>query len=103
MEEAARVIHGMGPHVVVTGGHLRKACVDVLFDGREIHRFEGERIATEHTHGSGCVFSTALAVFLASGEDIRKAVERAHTFARDAIRGGYPAGRGAGPVRPCSP
>lgn len=100
MQEAARVIHDMGPYVVVTGGHLRGTCVDVLYDGKEMHRFEGERIATEHTHGSGCIFSTALATFLASGEGLLKAVEQAHGFARKAIERGYAAGKGAGAVRP---
>ncbi|MEW6668269.1 MAG: bifunctional hydroxymethylpyrimidine kinase/phosphomethylpyrimidine kinase [Thermodesulfobacteriota bacterium] len=100
MQEAARVIHDMGPHVVVTGGHLRGACVDVLYDGKQMHRFEGGRIATRHTHGGGCVFSTALAVFLASGDDLGTAVEHAHGFARNAIRGGYAIGKGAGAVCP---
>jgi hydroxymethylpyrimidine kinase/phosphomethylpyrimidine kinase len=100
MQEAARVIHDMGPHVVVTGGHLRRACVDVLYDGKEMRQFQGKRIETEHTHGSGCVFSTALAVFLALGDDLGTAVEHAHGFARSAIRGGYATGRGAGAVRP---
>lgn len=100
MQEAARVIHDMGPHVVVTGGHLKRACVDLLYDGKEMHPFQGERIATEHTHGSGCVFSTALATFLAFGDDLRTAVEHAHVFVRSAIRGGYASGKGAGAVRP---
>ena len=100
MQEAARVIHDMGPHVVVTGGHLRGACVDVLYDGKGMHLFRGERIVTEHTHGSGCVFSTALAAFLAFGHDLGTAVEHAHGFARNAIRGGYATGKGPGAVRP---
>ena len=100
MQEAARVIHDMGPYVVVTGGHLRRACVDVLYDGKGMHLFRGERIVTEHTHGSGCVFSTALAAFLAFGHDLGTAVEHAHGFARNAIRGGYATGKGPGAVRP---
>jgi hydroxymethylpyrimidine kinase/phosphomethylpyrimidine kinase len=100
MEEAARVIKDLGPNVVITGGHLKRACVDLLYDGREMHRFYGEKIATEHTHGSGCVFSTALATFLAIHEDLRIATERAHEFTRSAIACGYASGKGAGAVRP---
>ncbi|MBN1106765.1 MAG: bifunctional hydroxymethylpyrimidine kinase/phosphomethylpyrimidine kinase [Deltaproteobacteria bacterium] len=100
MEEAARVIKDMGPNVVITGGHLKGACVDLLYDGREMHRFYGERIASEHTHGSGCVFSTALATFLAAHEDLRIATEMAHEFTRRAISCGYASGKGAGAVRP---
>lgn len=100
MEAAARAIKGMGPVVVVTGGHLQGACIDLLHDGRETHRFRSDRVPTPHTHGSGCVFSTALATFLASTNDIRSAVQQAHEFTHGAIRRGYACGRGAGPVSP---
>lgn len=100
MEEASKVIKRLGPDVVVTGGHLREECVDLLYDGKDIHYFSGPRIETEHTHGSGCVFSTALATFLALEDHVKKATELAHNFARQAIERGYPCGRGAGAVRP---
>jgi hydroxymethylpyrimidine/phosphomethylpyrimidine kinase len=100
MEEASRVIKGLGPDVVITGGHLKGECVDLLYDGRDVHHFYGSRIRTGHTHGSGCVFSSALATFLALGNDVKRAAELAHDFTRRAIRRGYPCGRGAGAVRP---
>ncbi len=77
--------------------------MDLLYNGRDMHRFWGSRIKTEHTHGSGCVFSTALATFLALEDDVKKATELAHAFTRHAIEGGYPCGKGAGSVRPISP
>ena len=100
MEEASKVIKSLGPDVVVTGGHLKEECVDLLYDGKDIHHFSGSRIETEHTHGSGCVFSTALATFLASEDDVRRATKLAHDFTRQAIERGYPCGKGAGTVRP---
>lgn len=100
MEEASRAIKRLGPDVVVTGGHLQGDCVDLLYDGRDIHYFSGSRITTKHTHGSGCVFSTALATFLAMEDDIKKATELAHEFTRRAIEKGYSCGKGAGAVRP---
>lgn len=103
MEEASKMIKSFGPDVVVTGGHLKGECVDLLYNGRDMHRFWGSRIKTEHTHGSGCVFSTALATFLALEDDVKKAAELAHAFTRHAIEGGYPCGKGAGAVRPISP
>jgi hydroxymethylpyrimidine kinase/phosphomethylpyrimidine kinase len=99
MEEAARKIKGMGPDVVVTGGGLGEACVDLLYDGRDVYRFSGPEIQTPHTHGSGCVFSSAMAVFLAEEGDPVKAAGSAHAVTREAIRGGYPCGKGSGPVR----
>jgi hydroxymethylpyrimidine/phosphomethylpyrimidine kinase len=99
MEEAARIIKSCGPDVVVTGGHLDGTCVDVFFDGREFHHFPGSKIPTPHTHGSGCVFSSALATYLAGDPVVRHAVEGAHYFTRMGIEGSYPCGRGAGPLR----
>jgi hydroxymethylpyrimidine/phosphomethylpyrimidine kinase len=100
MEEASKAIKGLGPDVVVTGGHLKGECVDLLYDGRDIHHFSGSRISAKHTHGSGCVFSSALATFLASEDDVKRATELAHDFTRRAIERGYPCGKGAGAVRP---
>lgn len=54
MQEAAQRIHAMGAeNVVVKGGHLRGAAVDILYDGHDFAEFHAERIATKHTHGSG--------------------------------------------------
>lgn len=100
MEAAARAIKEMGPSVIVTGGHLKGECVDVLFDGIDILRFRSERIDSKHTHGTGCVFSTALAAYLAETGNLRTAAGLAHEFAHMAIYKGYSCGRGAGPVAP---
>jgi hydroxymethylpyrimidine kinase/phosphomethylpyrimidine kinase len=103
MEEivkAAKIIKQLGPDVVITGGRFEDRCVDLVFDGKDIHQFWGSKIYTEHTHGSGCVFSTALAVFLGEGKSLVKATEMAHDFTRNAIIKGYECGRGAGPVKP---
>jgi len=100
MEEASKAIKELGPDAVVTGGHLSERSVDVLYDGTGVHHFYGPRIATKHTHGSGCVFSTALATFLAMDNDVKQATKLAHDFTRSAIRSSYPCGMGSGVVRP---
>jgi hydroxymethylpyrimidine kinase/phosphomethylpyrimidine kinase len=100
MEKASRAIHGLGPAVVIKGGHLRGESVDVLFDGKTIYHFRGPRILTSHTHGTGCVFSSALAAFLALGFSLQKATKKAHDFVRAAIKKAYACGTGAGPVNP---
>jgi hydroxymethylpyrimidine/phosphomethylpyrimidine kinase len=88
--------------VVIKGGHLKRESADVLFDGKEVTIFPGKKIASSSTHGTGCVFSSALATFLAMGEELREAVQSAHDMVRKAIRGGYSVGRGAGVVAPYS-
>lgn len=103
MERAARKIKELGPDVVVTGGHLQGECVDLLYDGNAFHCFKGEKIETEDTHGSGCVFSTSLATYLGQGYSPVKAAQQAHNFTRKAINKSYSWGKGAGVVNPgCS-
>ena len=100
LEEAARRVHALGPAwVLVKGGHLSGAPVDVLYDGATMLALEGLRLDTPHTHGTGCTLASAFAGYLALGEDVPSAAVRAKEFVTEAIRNGYPLGRGAGPVR----
>ncbi|MFO7783192.1 MAG: bifunctional hydroxymethylpyrimidine kinase/phosphomethylpyrimidine kinase [Thermodesulfobacteriota bacterium] len=99
-EEAARTLKELGPDAVVTGGHLGGRCVDTLCDGEGLHRYSGSRLATVFTHGSGCVFSTALAASLGMGAGFREAVIRARGVTRKALRQGYQLGAGPGVVNP---
>ena len=69
MREAARAIHALGAaNVVIKGGHLEgETLTDILFDGERLHEFSGPRVQTRNTHGTGCTFSSAIAVYLALG------------------------------------
>ena len=99
MVEAARALAGLGPqNVLVKGGHLAGRPVDILFDGENIHRFEGERIESQNTHGTGCTLSAALATLLAQGYSVREAVGRAKRFISRAIAAAEPLGQGNGPT-----
>jgi hydroxymethylpyrimidine kinase/phosphomethylpyrimidine kinase len=100
MRQACKVIKAMGPDVVITGGHLKGDCVDLLYTREGFYPYHGERVETTHTHGTGCVFSSALATFLAMDYNLEKAVGEAHRFTKQAIKAGYPCGRGSGVVRP---
>lgn len=107
--EAARRIHDLGPSaVVITGGHAPQAhdghestVVDLLFDGREFIEFSTVWVAGRNTHGTGCAFASALAAYLARGEELPHAVEKAQRFVAAAIGGGLSIGRtseGHGPL-----
>ena len=101
MKEAARVIHGMGPrNVVVKGGHLARMASDVLFDGCEVTEFHAERVETKNTHGTGCIFASAIAACLAQGLSVPRSVATAKEFVTAAIRGGLAIGKGHGPANP---
>ncbi|MBW7462508.1 bifunctional hydroxymethylpyrimidine kinase/phosphomethylpyrimidine kinase, partial [Paenibacillus sepulcri] len=58
----------------------------------------GERIATRHTHGTGCTFSAAIAAELAKGNPVREAVRTAKAFIQAAIAHSLDLGGGNGPT-----
>jgi hydroxymethylpyrimidine kinase/phosphomethylpyrimidine kinase len=84
--------------VLVKGGHLEEAAVDVLFDGREFRTFRAPKIATRNTHGTGCTLSSAIAALLARGFEVPEAVARAKEYLTEALRTAPGIGHGAGPL-----
>ena len=101
MQEAATLIHGMGPkNVLIKGGHLSGDPVDVFFNGRKFYDFKGDRVITPHTHGTGCTISAAIAAELAKGSPVLEAVEKAKAFVTSAIQFFLPLGHGQGPINP---
>jgi hydroxymethylpyrimidine/phosphomethylpyrimidine kinase len=102
MREAARRLIDIGAHaVLVKGGHLSGGdAIDVFHDGRDLHELRAARIATPHTHGTGCMLSAAITACLASGMPLLDAVHRAKRFIGAAIAAGLPLGKGSGPANP---
>ncbi|MGA8595103.1 MAG: bifunctional hydroxymethylpyrimidine kinase/phosphomethylpyrimidine kinase [Bryobacteraceae bacterium] len=99
VEEAVRRIAQLGPGaVLVKGGHLEGAPIDVLYFRGAIHRLRGKRVPTQHTHGTGCVFSAAITALLAHGLAIPDAVRSAKQFIQRAIETAPGLGSGPGPV-----
>jgi len=84
--------------VVVKGGHLEGAAVDVFYDGRNFEELPAQRILTRNTHGTGCTFSAAIAARLALGEELLPAVRGAKAYLTEALRRSYSVGHGHGPV-----
>jgi hydroxymethylpyrimidine kinase/phosphomethylpyrimidine kinase len=98
MEAAARKIVERGARaVVVKGGHMEKA-IDLLFDGTDVLALGGDHIKSEHTHGSGCTFASAIAAQLACGRPLQEAVLLAKAYVTKAIEKGFPIGKGPGPL-----
>lgn len=89
--------------VLVKGGHLNDEAVDVLYDGSGFRLFRAVKIASRHTHGTGCTLSSAIAALLAQGCELPEAVSRAKAYVTEAIRTAPGLGHGAGPLNhaPC--
>ena len=85
-------------NVLIKGGHLDGEAVDILYTGREFHEFRAPRIATRHTHGTGCAYSAAITAELAKGTALVEAVRHAKAFITEAIRTNPGLGAGAGPL-----
>lgn len=104
MLAAAEHIATLGPRwVLVKGGHLTGNPVDLLYgptsvSGRSVLRYPGRRIASKHTHGTGCTLASAIASYLATGAEVADAVVSAKAYVTGAIDGGFPLGAGIGPV-----
>lgn len=99
--QAARDLVALGPRAaVVKGGHAGDDVTDVYWDGSEMVELPGIRVATANTHGSGCVFSAAIAAGLAKGLDPLTAVRHAKEFISGAIEHSLEIGQGHGPVNP---
>jgi hydroxymethylpyrimidine kinase/phosphomethylpyrimidine kinase len=80
MREVARMLAAeLGIAVLVKGGHLPggEAAVDVLCAGGRLHEFRAPRVAAMKIHGSGCIYSAAIAAWLARGAGLVEAVRRA--------------------------
>ena len=99
MERAAVSIGKLGAkHVLLKGGHLENEATDVLLYAGEVIRLPSERIETDQTHGTGCVYSAAITALLARGMKLPPAVELAKRFVHEAIRTAPGLGRGKGPI-----
>jgi hydroxymethylpyrimidine/phosphomethylpyrimidine kinase len=100
MREAARRLHALGPRwVVVKGGHMGGETVtDLLYDGTTFHSLATPRIATPHTHGTGCTFSASMTACLAKGQSVPDAFAAAKRYTYAAIAAAPGLGHGHGPL-----
>ncbi len=91
-----------GAAVLIKGGHRRNGseCRDTLYDGKGYTSYDQERLVSTNTHGTGCCLSTAIACWMAAGEAMPEAIRGAKKFVTEAIKHGYPIGKGEGPVDP---
>jgi len=64
--------------VALTGGHFPGVFIEEYLVGDEVvSRFRKPRTRLRESHGTGCCFATALAVYLARGKELPRAFRRA--------------------------
>jgi len=101
-DPVAEALHLVGAHgcaVLIKGGHEEgDALADALIEEDNMTSWQGQRIETTSTHGTGCTLASAIAFFLAEGSTLADAVARAREFVRVAIHDAPGLGQGSGPI-----
>lgn len=103
MHEMASALLELGASaVLLKGGHLDsdKFSTDLLITDEGIEPFSSVRTATKNTHGTGCTLSSAIASYLAQGNEPYRAVQLAKAYISSAIEHAdeLKIGEGHGPV-----
>jgi hydroxymethylpyrimidine/phosphomethylpyrimidine kinase len=101
-DPVAAALHLVGQHgcaVLIKGGHEEgDALADALIEEDNMTSWQGQRIDTTSTHGTGCTLASAIALFLAQGSPLSDAVARAREFVRVALHDAPGLGQGSGPI-----
>jgi hydroxymethylpyrimidine/phosphomethylpyrimidine kinase len=101
-DPVAAALSLVGKHgcaVLIKGGHEEgDALADALIETDNMTSWQGQRIDTTSTHGTGCTLASAIATFLAEGCPLSEAVARAREFVRIALLEAPELGQGAGPI-----
>jgi len=85
--------------VLMKGGHVAgERVIDLLMTPGGETAFEGPRLETRHTHGTGCTLASACATGLAQGLGLTDAVARAWAYVHEAILRAPGFGAGHGPL-----
>lgn len=91
-------IASFGVPFLVKGGHATgDIVIDRLINAEgEMARWENDRIATGHDHGTGCTLSAAMATHMGRGATLETAIAEARGYVREslALAPGYGGGHG---------
>src|SRR5260221_8086095 len=101
-DPVSAALHLVGEHgcaVLIKGGHEEgEVLADALIETDNMTSWQGQRIDTTSTHGTGCTLASPIAFFLSQGSSLADAVSRAREFVRVALRDAPHLGQGAGPM-----
>jgi hydroxymethylpyrimidine/phosphomethylpyrimidine kinase len=94
MDYAAGKLLDMGPsYVLIKGGHKTGPATDTLYGGKTVLSFSTTR-KKGLFHGTGCLLSSAITVFISRGYPVEKAVEKAKQFVDRMLITAKPVGKG---------
>ena len=106
IKDAASVMLEQGAsNVLIKGGHAfnhengrndvtEGEIVDLFYDGKEFQYFSEKRINTDNVHGTGCMYSAAIATELAKGNKLISSITVAKKFITKVIKESSMPGKG---------
>jgi hydroxymethylpyrimidine/phosphomethylpyrimidine kinase len=88
MEKGGKIILQMGAKaVLLKGGHLNDTNADDFYiDNENVCWLNAERITTNNTHGTGCTLSSAIASYIALGQNYLTACKNAKEYVFHALK-----------------
>ncbi|WP_440903955.1 thiamine phosphate synthase [Catenovulum sp. SX2] len=103
MLDATQALMALGVGAVaLKGGHIdidKEYCVDMADNGHQQFWLASKRIDTEHTHGTGCTYASAIAALFAQGYLLRDAVTVAKAYINQGLRLAQDYQGAYGPIR----
>jgi hydroxymethylpyrimidine/phosphomethylpyrimidine kinase len=100
MRDALKHLLDLGAKsVLLKGGHLPgDEIIDIYASTNGTQEWSDKRIATRHTHGTGCTLASAIATGFAQGMSAVDSIVRARHYVRRAIETAPGFGQGHGPL-----
>ncbi len=104
IKNAASALFWQGAsNVLIKGGHTmghgndhdtNREIIDLFYDGKEFQYFSEERVNTDNVHGTGCMYSAAIATELAKGNEMISSITVAKKFITKIIKESSMPGKG---------
>lgn len=85
-------------NIYLKAGDVNGISLDVFYDGKDFELLKTPRINSNHTHGTGCSLSSAIAANLANGESVKNACKKAKEYITGAISHPAMIGSGCNPI-----
>ncbi len=106
IKDAASAMFEQGAsNVLIKGGHfmnhengkdhdINREIIDLFYDGKEFQYFSEKRVNTNNVHGTGCMYSAAIATELAKGNEMNSSITVAKKFITKIIKESSMPGKG---------
>lgn len=100
VKDAASALFGQGAsNILIKGGHAMNhedgEIIDLFYDGKEFQCFMEKRVDTDNVHGTGCMYSAAIATGLAKKNDMISSITVAKKFITKIIKESTMPGKGS--------